>query len=151
VYNVHVHVGPTILRWRGSQFFQSRNFDRDEAKMSVTRMRKKNKPRVFTRGQFHQHFMQACFVWKCFAQIFSSCSLALWLFGKRISAKKASEICWYNGPKLSTKSFLLFYFLSFYREFQRLWMNLLKVTRWFFSCHFWPLFVAAWLNLGKSN
>jgi hypothetical protein len=48
------------------------------------------------RCQFHQHFMCNFFIGKCFAQIFSHYSLALWFFGKRISAQKLLVKCWWN-------------------------------------------------------
>jgi len=40
--------------------------------------------------------MRAFFVQKCFAQLFSSYSLALYFFGKRKSAKKLLIKCWWN-------------------------------------------------------
>jgi len=38
------------------------------------------------------------FVQKCYAKLFFCYISALWLFGKRISAKKASVKCWWNQP-----------------------------------------------------
>ncbi len=49
---------------------------------------------------FHQHFTWAFLVWKCFLQLFSNYSLALWLFGKRISAKTACKMLMKLIPKL---------------------------------------------------
>ncbi len=41
-------------------------------------------------------FYEQLFVQKCFAQLFSNYSLALWLFGQRISAQKLLVKCWWN-------------------------------------------------------
>ncbi len=43
---------------------------------------------AFYRCQLHQYFTCIFFIQKCFAQLFSTYSLALWLFGKRILAQK---------------------------------------------------------------
>jgi len=51
---------------------------------------------VTTRFQFHQHFTRGFLVQKCFSQLFSSYSLTLCLFGKRILAKKLLVKCWWN-------------------------------------------------------
>jgi len=44
------------------------------------------------RGQFHQHFMRAFFVWKCFAQLFSRYVLAK----RHFCMKNARVKCWWN-------------------------------------------------------
>jgi len=46
-----------------------------------------------SRCQFHQHFTGAFFKGKCFAQLFSSHSLALKNFGAKISAQKLLVKC----------------------------------------------------------
>jgi hypothetical protein len=44
-------------------------------------------------GQFHHHFTLAFFIQKCFAQLFSSYSLALNFFCKRMLAQKLHVKC----------------------------------------------------------
>jgi len=51
---------------------------------------------VYPCSQFHQHFMRAFFVWKCFTQLFSSYVFALQFSGAKISPKKAQVKCWWN-------------------------------------------------------
>ncbi len=71
-------------------------------------------------GQFHQHFTRTFFVWKQIAQLVSNYSLALWLFVKRILAKKARVKCLWNWPLVifrlsewgNIKSFQPLYFSS---------------------------------------
>ncbi len=41
-------------------------------------------------------FYECLFVTKCFAQLFSHCSFALWRFDERILAKKLLKNCWWN-------------------------------------------------------
>jgi len=48
------------------------------------------------RCQFHQHFSSSFFIWKCFVQLFSNYSLALYLFVKRISMQKLLVISWWT-------------------------------------------------------
>jgi len=50
------------------------------------------------RVQFHQHFMLEFLYKNQILDLFSNCSSALWLFGERISAKKACVKCWWNWP-----------------------------------------------------
>jgi len=49
-----------------------------------------------TRCRFHQHFRRNFFVQKCFVQLFSSYSLALWFFVKRLSSEKLLVKCWWT-------------------------------------------------------
>jgi len=46
--------------------------------------------------RFHQHFMPAFFVWKCFAQLFFNYILALKKFVQRILVQKLLVQCWWN-------------------------------------------------------
>jgi len=69
---------------------------------------------VQTRSKFYQHFTSAFFTRKCFAQLFSNYSLALWLFGKRISVKKLLVTCWWNWLQVSIPS--TFYEKLFYTK-----------------------------------
>ncbi len=48
------------------------------------------------RCQFHQHFTHAFCAQKCFAQLSSSYSLALYFFGAKILAQKLLVKCWWN-------------------------------------------------------
>jgi len=54
--------------------------------------------------QFHQHFTCAFFVQKCFAQLFSNYSLALYFFGTKISAQKLLVKCWWHWHQVSISS-----------------------------------------------
>jgi len=74
-----------------------------------------------TRFQFRRHFLLAFFVRKCFAQLFSDYSLALYFFGETILAQKLLVKCWWNWlqsgnmPKISVKWRRQSQQVSFYR------------------------------------
>jgi len=56
-------------------------------------------PDIIKEDRCHQHFTRNFFVRKCFAQLISYYSLALWPFVKRISAQKLLVKCWWNWLK----------------------------------------------------
>jgi len=61
-------------------------------------------PNLGLRCQFHQHFMNKFYLQKCFAQFFSSYSLALQFHGTQILAQNLLVKCWWNWLQVSTLS-----------------------------------------------
>ncbi len=59
-----------------------------------------------SRGEFQQHFTHIFFFQKQILQLLSNYRSALWLFGKRISAKNTHVKCWWNWPQIFLASSL---------------------------------------------
>jgi len=56
--------------------------------------------------KFHQYFTSSFFIQKCFAKLFSNCSLALLIFGEIILVKKLLIKCWWNDHRKEPTSWL---------------------------------------------